>query len=444
MRKPFFRVPLTHQILLGLLFGCLLGWALPAVGVQLEVVRDVFIRLIKCMVAPLVFGTIVVGIAGTGDIKKVGRLGVKAIAYFEIATTAALAIGLLSVNFLQPGHGIMISGNTGDLGAVANTKPLTITETILHMFPTSVIDSMARGDVLQIVTFSVIFALALAAAGPVGKPVLEFCTSLNNVMFRFADLVMKLAPAGVAASMAVTVSHQGIGVLLGLGKLVLALYLALAVFIVCVLGTVIWIARVPLLPFIRAVREPFMLAFASASSEVALPRALENMTKFGVPSKIAGFVLPVGYTFNLDGSTLYLAVASVFIAQAAETTTGIHFGLGQQLTLMMVLMLTSKGVAAVPRASIVVLTAALHSFGLPLEGAAMILGVDAILDMARTSVNLLGNCLATVAVARWEGEFDANQARAEFGPPHLQRPVEPETPPEPETAPASPPISELT
>jgi len=405
----------TRQILLGLVGGCLLGWALPTFGVHLEIVRDIFIRLIKCLVAPLVFGTIVTGIAGTGDLKKVGRLGGKAILYFEIATTAALAIGLFMVNFLKPGAGLVITGNVGSLGAVAETKPLTVVETILHVFPTSIIDAMARGDVLQIVTFSLIFALGVSAAGPAGKPVLDFCTSLNDVMFRFADLVMKLAPFGVAAAMAVTVSHQGIGVLLGLGKLVLTLYLALVVFIVLVLGLVMWIARVPVMPFIRAVREPFMLAFASSSSEVALPRALENMERFGVPPRIAGFVLPVGYTFNLDGSTLYLAVASVFVAQAAETTTGVHFGLGQQLTLMLVLMLTSKGVAAVPRASIVVLTAALHSFGLPLEGAAMILGVDALLDMARTSVNLLGNCLATVVVARWEGEFDSKQAIAQFG-----------------------------
>lgn len=405
----------TRQILLGLVGGCLLGWALPTFGVHLEIVRDIFIRLIKCLVAPLVFGTIVTGIAGTGDLKKVGRLGGKAILYFEIATTAALAIGLFMVNFLKPGAGLVITGNVGSLGAVAETKPLTVVETILHVFPTSIIDAMARGDVLQIVTFSLIFALGVSAAGPAGKPVLGFCTSLNDVMFRFADLVMKLAPFGVAAAMAVTVSHQGIGVLLGLGKLVLTLYLALVVFIVLVLGLVMWIARVPVMPFIRAVREPFMLAFASSSSEVALPRALENMERFGVPPRIAGFVLPVGYTFNLDGSTLYLAVASVFVAQAAETTTGVHFGLGQQLTLMLVLMLTSKGVAAVPRASIVVLTAALHSFGLPLEGAAMILGVDALLDMARTSVNLLGNCLATVVVARWEGEFDSKQAIAQFG-----------------------------
>jgi len=405
----------TRQILLGLVGGCLLGWALPAFGVHLEIVRDIFIRLIKCLVAPLVFGTIVTGIAGTGDLKKVGRLGGKAILYFEIATTAALAIGLFMVNFLKPGAGLVITGNVGSLGAVAETKPLTVVETILHVFPTSIIDAMARGDVLQIVTFSLIFALGVSAAGQAGKPVLDFCTSLNDVMFRFADLVMRLAPFGVAAAMAVTVSHQGIGVLLGLGKLVLTLYLALVVFIVLVLGLVMWIARVPVMPFIRAVREPFMLAFASSSSEVALPRALENMERFGVPPRIAGFVLPVGYTFNLDGSTLYLAVASVFVAQAAETTTGVHFGLGQQLTLMLVLMLTSKGVAAVPRASIVVLTAALHSFGLPLEGAAMILGVDALLDMARTSVNLLGNCLATVVVARWEGEFDSKQAIAQFG-----------------------------
>jgi proton glutamate symport protein len=234
-------------------------------------------------------------------------------------------------------------------------------------------------------------------------------------MFKFAGIVMRLAPLGVGAAIAVTVGHQGLGALLGLGKLVLTLYVALAIFVVLVLGAVIRVARVPLRPFCRAVREPFAIAFATSNSEAALPKAFDLMEHLGVPRGIVGFVLPAGYTFNLDGSTLYLAVASVFIAQAAETTTGIHFGISQQLTMMVALMLTSKGVAAVPRASLVVLIAALQSFGLPLEGAAMILGVDALLDMARTSVNVLGNCLASVVVARWEGEFDDAKARANFG-----------------------------
>ena len=319
------------------------------------------------------------------------------------------------VNFIGPGVGVKLPASAAALGAAVQNKPLTLVETLLHIFPTSFLDALARNDVLQIVAFSVIFATAVIAAGEAGKPVLTFCASLTQVMFKFAGLIMKLAPLGVGAAIAVTVGHQGLGVLLNLAQLVLTLYLALVIFVVFVFGAVIWIAKVPLKAFVRAVREPFALAFATANSEAALPDAFANMEKLGVPRGIVGFVLPAGYTFNLDGSTLHLAVASVFVAQAAEATTGIHFGLGQQITMMITLMLTSKGVAAVPRASLVVLIAALQSFNLPLEGAAMILGVDALLDMARTSVNVVGNCLASVVVARWEGEFDDKKAEANFG-----------------------------
>jgi proton glutamate symport protein len=421
--KPRYAPSLTQQIMLGLVAGCFVGWwmnRLPAPAKAgwddwLTLARDIFLHLIKAMIAPLVFASIVQGIAGTGDIKKVGRIGVKALLYFEIVTGAALVVGLTVVNLIGPGVGVKLAGNAAALGAAVQTKPLTLTETILHIFPTSLLDAMARNDVLQIVAFSVIFAVAVSAAGEAGKPVLGFCASLTQVMFKFAGLIMKFAPVGVGAAIAVTVGHQGLGVLLSLGKLVLTLYLALAIFIVVVFGTVIGIAKVPLKAFIRAVREPFALAFATANSEAALPDAFARMEQLGVPRGIVGFVLPAGYAFNLDGSTLNLAVASVFVAQAAEATTGVHFGLGQQITMMLTLMLTSKGVAAVPRASLVVLIAALQSFNLPLEGAAMILGVDALLDMARTSVNVLGNCLASVVVARWEGEFDDAKAQANFG-----------------------------
>jgi proton glutamate symport protein len=423
--RPWYRPTLTRQILIGLVLGCAAGWwlnGLPAAAgapwsARLELVRDVFLNLVKLMIGPLVFGSVVQGIAGTGDVRKVGRIGVKTILYFEVVTTAALAVGLLVVNAVGPGVGVHLSGGAADLGTAAQARPLTLLETILHIFPASLMDAMARNDVLQVVTFSVIFALAVIAAGEAGRPVLEFCASLTQVMLKFANLVMMLAPFGVGAAIAVTVAHQGLGALRGLGELVLTLYLALAVFVVLILGSVIWIARVPLKPFFRAVREPFMIAFATASSEAALPKAFDLMERLGVPRGIVGFVLPAGYTFNLDGSTLHLAVASVFVAQAAETATGVHFGVGQQVTMMLTLMLTSKGVAAVPRASLVVLMAALQSFGLPLAGAAMILGVDALLDMARTSVNVLGNCLASVVVARWEREFDDAKAQANFGGP---------------------------
>ncbi len=417
------RLTLTRQILVGLALGCLLGWWLngrsastqAAWNPWLELLRDIFLHLIKLMIAPLVFGSVVQGIAGTGDMKKVGRIGAKTLLYFEIVTTAALVVGLAVVNLVGPGRGVRFAAEAASLGSAAQAKPLSLVETLLHIFPTSALDAMARNDVLQVVAFSVIFAMAVIAAGEAGRPVLTFCGSLTQVMFKFAGIVMILAPYGVGAAIALTVGHQGLGALLGLGKLVLTLYLALALFVCLVLGSVIRIAKVPLKPFFRAAREPFTIAFATANSEAALPKAFDLMEHFGVPRGIVAFVLPAGYTFNLDGSTLYLAIASVFVAQGAETATGVHFGIAQQITMMITLMLTSKGVAAVPRASLVVLIAALQSFGLPLEGAAMILGVDALLDMARTSVNVLGNCLASVVIARWEGEFDDAKAEANFG-----------------------------
>ncbi len=423
-RPTGIRLSLTQQILIGLAVGCGLGWwvhtlsptAAAAWNDWLALVRDIFLHLIKAMIAPLIFASVVQGIAGPGDLKKAGRIGFKALLYFEVVTSVALVIGLTLVNFIGPGRGVkLVAGATGALGAAAQAKPLTLIETILHVFPTSFVDALAHNDVLQIVAFSVLFAAAVSAAGEAGKPVLNWCGSLTQVMFKFAGIIMRFAPFGVGAAIAVTVAAQGLGILLSLGQLVLTLYAALVVFVVCAFGAVIWIARVPLRPFVRAVREPFTLAFATANSEAALPDAFANMERLGVPRGIVSFVLPAGYTFNLDGSTLHLAVASVFVAQAAETTTHIHFGLGQQLTMMVTLMLTSKGVAAVPRASLVVLIAALQSFNLPLEGAALIIGVDALMDMARTSVNVLGNCLASVVVARWENEFDDAKAEAEFG-----------------------------
>jgi len=414
VRRPWYRPNLTQQILIGLVIGIGLGIVAPAWAVRTDVIRDIFLRLIKAMIAPLVFGSVVQGIAGTGDIRKVGRIGGKALLYFEIITTAALAVGLLAVNLLRPGAGIRLDASS--LANVPTGKPLTFAETILHTFPSSLFDALARNDVLQIVVFATIFAIGLIATGEAGAPVLAFCSSLTQVMFKFAGLVMLIAPYGVGAAIAVTVGQQGPMVLLSLAKLVLTLYGALVVFIVVVLGSVIHLTRVPLRPFVRAVREPFIIAFATANSEAALPKAFELMERFGVPRSIVAFVLPAGYTFNLDGTTLYLAIASVFVAQASEVVTGIHFGLMQQVPMMLTLMLTSKGVAAVPRASLVVLFAALQSFHLPEQAAVMILGVDALLDMARTSVNVLGNCLASVVVARWEGEFDEAKAHANFGP----------------------------
>jgi proton glutamate symport protein len=419
-RRPWYRPSLTVQIMIGLVVGGVIGWFRPEWGNAVYFLRDIFINLIKSIIAPLVFSTIVVGIAGAGALRKVGRMGVKALVYFEIVTTAALFIGLAVVNFTKPGIGVtLVASNTDVVNAIGQSHPKTLIETIVHAFPSSVIESMVRGDVLQIVAFSVLFALALSAIGEKGRPIVRAMESLSQVMFKFTNYVMMFAPFGVGAAMAHTIGTQGLGVLINLASLILSLYLALIIFILLVFGSVIVIARVPLRQFVRAVREPAALAFATTSSESALPRAMEQMERLGVPRHIVGFVMPTGYSFNLDGSTLYLAMASVFVAQAAETTMGWHMGLGQQITMMLTLMLTSKGVAAVPRASLVILLATLNTFlpaGLGPIGVAIIFGVDELMDMGRTCVNLIGNCLATVVIARWEGEFDDHRARV-FGTP---------------------------
>jgi proton glutamate symport protein len=404
--------------MIGLVVGALIGWLQPAWGNNVYFLRDIFINLIKSIIAPLVFSTIVVGIAGAGALKKVGRMGIKALVYFEIVTTAALFIGLAVVNFTKPGAGVTLAaGNIDIVKTIGQAHPKTLVETIVHAFPSSVVDAMVRGDVLQIVAFSVLFALAVSAIGEKGQPIVRAMESLSQIMFKFTNYVMMFAPIGVGAAMAHTIGTQGPGVLVNLGKLILSLYLALIIFVILVFGIVIFIARIPLQQFFRAVREPAALAFATTSSESALPKAMQAMERFGVPRHIVGFVMPTGYSFNLDGSTLYLAMASVFVAQAAETTMGWHMGFGQQITMMLTLMLTSKGVAAVPRASLVILLATLNTFvpaGLGPIGVAIIFGVDELMDMGRTCVNVIGNCLATVVVARWEKEFDENRARV-FG-----------------------------
>ena len=406
--------------MIGLVVGGFIGWLRPDWGNAVYFLRDIFINLIKSIIAPLVFSTIVVGIAGAGALRKVGRMGIKALIYFEILTTAALVIGLAVVNLTKPGAGVALAAtNTDVLKTISQSHPKTLVETIVHVFPSSVIEAMVRGDVLQIVAFSVLFALAVSAVGEKGKPIVRAMDSLSQVMFKFTNYVMLFAPIGVGAAMAHTVGTQGLGVLVNLGKLIGSLYLALLIFIFLIFGLVIWIARIPVRQFVRAMREPAALAFATTSSESALPKAMESMERFGVPPDIVGFVMPTGYSFNLTGSTLYLAMASVFVAQAAETTIGWHMSLGQQVTMMLTLMLTSKGVAGVPRASLVILLGALNSFipsGMGPIGVAVIFGVDELMDMGRTCVNVIGNCLVTVVVARWEGEFDDRRARV-FGTP---------------------------
>ena len=416
--RPWYRPSLTVQIMIGLVVGVMVGWVQPDWGNAVYFLRDIFINLIKSIIAPLVFSTIVVGIAGAGALRKVGRMGVKALIYFEIVTTAALIIGLAVVNFMKPGAGITLAtSNTDIIKTIGQSHPKTLVETLVHVFPSSVIDSMVRGDVLQIVAFSVLFALAISSVGEKGKPIIRAMESLSQIMFKFTNYVMMFAPIGVGAAMAHTVATQGLGVLANLGKLIGSLYLALIIFVALVFGLVILIARIPVRQFIRAVREPATIAFATTSSESALPKAMEAMERFGVPRHIVGFVMPTGYSFNLDGSTLYLAMASVFVAQAAETTMGWHMGVGQQITMMLTLMLTSKGVAGVPRSSLVILLATLNTFvpaGLGPIGIAVIFGIDELMDMGRTCVNVIGNCLATIVVARWEKEFDDNRAQV-FG-----------------------------
>lgn len=397
MGRAVKRLSLTAWIFIGMAAGIALGVAAPAVAIRLSPVSNIFLRLIRSIIAPLIFGTLVYGIAGSGDLKRMGRIGLKALVYFEAVTTVALFLGLAAVNLVRPGVGMTLapSPESATLPS-AQTAPGSILE---HVFPSSIVDAMARGDVLQVVVFSFLFGAACAAIGSKAKPVVALCQSLAEVMFRYTNYVMYLAPLGVGAAIAVTVGSKGFGVLYGLAKLVITMYAAQIIFVTVVLGAVVMLFRIPAAAFIRAVREPFLIAFSTASSEAALPRALENMEQFGVPKHIVAFVLPAGYSFNLDGSTLYLSLASVFVAQAA----GIQLSLGQQLLMMLTLMLTSKGVAGVPRAALVILAGTLSSFGLPMEGVAVLLGIDAVMDMARTSVNVLGNCLASAVVARWEG-----------------------------------------
>ncbi len=398
-----FKRTLTTWILAAMVMGAVLGHDWPHAALDLRLLSVIFLRLIRCIIAPLLFGTLVSGIAGHSNLKKVGRMGLKSIIFFEAVTTPALFIGLAAINFSKAGVGVHLPPAAGE---TLQVQRMTASETILHIFPENLAKSIAEGQILQVVVFSILFGIALAMVREERRrPLVSLAESLTETMFKFTNLVMYMVPLGVGAAIAYTVASTGMGILFNLAKLLLTLYAALLIFIFGVLFPVALLARVPLKKFIAAVAEPVSIAFGTASSEAALPRAMEAMEAIGVPRPVVAFVMPTGYSFNLTGSTLYLSLAAIFVAQAA----GVPLSLGQQLLLMLTLMLTSKGVAGVSRAAIVILLGTAGSFGLPTEPIFILLGIDQLMDMGRTSVNVLGNCLATVVISRWEGDFGKEQ-----------------------------------
>jgi proton glutamate symport protein len=398
---------LTTWILVCMVAGAEFGYDVPEVAKKLQVLSEVFLRLIKTIIAPLLFSTLVVGIAGHADIKQIGRMGWKSLLYFEIVSTLALFIGLFAINISKAGVGVVLPPNP-DVAPITSIREQSTTDFLLHIFPENIAKSIYEGQILQIVLFSIIFGIAVAMLNEKHRsPMIRFCESLAETMFKFTNIVMYFAPVAVFAAIAYTVGHMGFDILLNLFKLLATLYVALIVFLVFVLLPVALIFKIPVIPFIKAVSEPATIAFATSNSESALPSAMESMEKFGIPRKIVAFVIPTGYSFNLDGTTLYLSLASIFVAQAA----GIDLPIEKQLVICFTLMLTSKGVAGVSRASLVILLGTAVSFGLPVEPIFIILGIDVLMDMARTSVNVIGNCLATCVIARSEKEFDDNAAR---------------------------------
>lgn len=396
---------LTLMIFLSLLAGIAVGWLLPDIGIKMKPLATMFLNMVKMIIAPLLFSVVVTGIASHGDIKSLGKLGIKTMVYFAAATSIALIIGLSLGLIIQPGAGITIPADA-EISSVAQLTTQNIhgsfSDFFVNLIPTSIILAMARGDLLQIVVFSLFFALAICAVGERAKPVLNVLSSLADIMFKFTNFVMYFAPIGVFGAISYTIAKSGIGIMASYLKIIGALYLALIMFVVIILFIAARIVRIPALPLIRAIRSPAMLAFSTATSEAALPDAMKIMEKFGVPKDIVGFVMPMGYTFNLDGSTLYLAMAMLFSLQIVHIEPSTF----QLVTIMLTLMITSKGIAGVPRVALIVLAGTLSSFNYPLIGIAILLGIDQILDMGRTTVNLIGNCIATVVIARWENEFN--------------------------------------
>ena len=405
------RRSLTGWIFVGMLAGIELGVDAPHVALSGRVFGDIFLRLIRVIVAPLIFGTLVTGIAGHADAKTVGRLGLKSLVYFETLTTIALVIGLVAINISKAGVGLNMAAHAAaTAAALPQQTAISWQQFLLHVFPENIASAVADNQILQVAVFAIFFGLALSRVSETKRaPMLRLCESLTEVMFAFTNFVMLYAPVGVAAALAFTVAQSGLGVMLNLGKLALTLYIAIIIFALVAMLPALLIARLPLREFLRAVAEPATIAFATSTSEAALPRAIEAMEAYGVPRNIVAFVIPTGYTFNTAGSALYCSIAVIFTAQAA----GIHISLGRQLTVVGVLMLTSKGVAGVARSVLVVILATASIFALPVEPILVILGVDAIMDMGRTVVNVVGNCLASAVVAQWEGEFRAEKASPE-------------------------------
>lgn len=404
---------LTLLIFLALLLGVLFGHFAPHYAVKMRAFALIFLRMVKMIIAPLLFATLVTGIAGHGDIKKLGKIGIKTIIYFEIVTTLALVLGLTMGNIFNPGKGF-VSGTVAnpellkEAGLMAVTTPHTsISEMIVNVFPTSIIQAMSEGNLLQIVVFSIFVAVAICAVGKKAQPVMDVLNSVSQIMFKVTEYVMYFAPLGIFGAIASTIGMNGLSILKNYAKIIFSLYTALALFVLMVLFIACKYARISLRNLLKAIQDPAILAFSTASSEAAFPKAMEIMQKFGVPANIVSFVMPTGYTFNLDGSTLYLAMAVIFSSQIC----GINLDLNQQLLMMLALMLTSKGIAGVPRVSLVVLAGTLSSFNIPIIGVAILLGIDQILDMGRTTVNLIGNCVATVVIARWEKVFDYDKMK---------------------------------
>ncbi|MBR1617380.1 cation:dicarboxylase symporter family transporter [bacterium] len=397
---------LTLYIFIALIAGIIFGWLDPAHASKMQPLGDAFLRMVKMIIAPLIFATLTVGIAGHGDVKNLGKIGLKTIVYFEIVTTIALILGLTIANILKPGAGFSVDISSVYISAVENMKTsqneLSFIQMLINTIPESLFDAMAKGNLLQIVVFAIFFALVVCAVGPKARPVLDFLQSTCDIMFQFTKYVMMFAPIGVFGAISATVGTNGIGILASYAKLIIITYFALIIFVVLVLYLACKIVNIPFRGLLKTIKDPALLAFSTASSEAALPKAMTQMEKFGVPKSIVSFVMPMGYTFNLDGSTLYLTLATLFCAQIA----GVELSLSQQLMIMITLMLTSKGIAGVPRVALVILTGTLTSFNIPLIGVAVLLGIDQILDMGRTTVNLIGNCVATTVIARWENDFD--------------------------------------